>query len=241
MSNFFPTSNRLQWLISFLSGNGDLCRCYQCGGVLCNWKANENPFEEHASFFPHCKFIRHIKNDLYFEYVDFKKKLIGLRSKIDNSYAEKDIDCMRQISFQNYIEMKKSSEKLYQRLKLSSKNKVENDSFDILKQYLGEYFFFFDCQKLFKFLRSLNIINDSVSEDQLFSLDPEQTAAVGVMENPASRPDKLNCIICCDKQIQIVFVPCGHQLACLECSRQITDCPMCRKKIEQKIRTFFPN
>lgn len=51
----------------------------------------------------------------------------------------------------------------------------------------------------------------------------------------------LQCIICCDRQIEIVFVPCGHQLACRKCCERMTTCPVCRLAIESKVRTYFAN
>lgn len=49
------------------------------------------------------------------------------------------------------------------------------------------------------------------------------------------------CIICCSQQIEIVFVPCGHQLSCSKCSKKITICPVCRLKVDSKLRTYFAN
>lgn len=35
------------------------------------------------------------------------------------------------------------------------------------------------------------------------------------------------CIICFDQSIDCVATPCGHQVCCLQCSRNITRCPVC--------------
>lgn len=53
----------------------------------------------------------------------------------------------------------------------------------------------------------------------------------------ATRIKELNtCGICCDKQINVIFVPCGHKCTCLVCAKKITsstpaECPICRAKI----------
>ncbi|KPM06453.1 baculoviral IAP repeat-containing protein 3-like protein [Sarcoptes scabiei] len=49
----------------------------------------------------------------------------------------------------------------------------------------------------------------------------------------------LTCSICYERQIQVVFIPCGHQLACLKCAMQIDVCPVCRNRITSKLRTYF--
>ncbi|CAG2110562.1 unnamed protein product, partial [Medioppia subpectinata] len=39
--------------------------------------------------------------------------------------------------------------------------------------------------------------------------------------------------------IGVVFLPCGHQLACTQCAPCVTDCPICRKVIRGTVKTFF--
>lgn len=46
------------------------------------------------------------------------------------------------------------------------------------------------------------------------------------------------CVICLEEEYNAVFVPCGHMCCCLGCSLQLNSCPLCRRKIEQLVRTF---
>lgn len=46
------------------------------------------------------------------------------------------------------------------------------------------------------------------------------------------------CGLCCEKDKEIAFVPCGHFHVCEECSGQLFDCPLCRKVIDKKIRIY---
>ncbi|XP_075228805.1 E3 ubiquitin-protein ligase LRSAM1-like isoform X2 [Lycorma delicatula] len=48
------------------------------------------------------------------------------------------------------------------------------------------------------------------------------------------------CVICMDKQYQIVFIPCGHLCVCMTCVLPLRNCPLCRKSIDQKIRVIVP-
>jgi hypothetical protein len=50
---------------------------------------------------------------------------------------------------------------------------------------------------------------------------------------------RLLCKICLDREIGVVFLPCGHQLACTQCAPCVADCPICRKVIRGTVRTFF--
>ncbi|XP_027195179.1 putative inhibitor of apoptosis isoform X1 [Dermatophagoides pteronyssinus] len=58
-------------------------------------------------------------------------------------------------------------------------------------------------------------------------------------KNKQKSQSSLLCLICCDRAIQVVFLPCGHQLACMKCATQLDVCPICRTIIRDKVRTFF--
>ncbi|GLV42561.1 Sur-8 [Carabus blaptoides fortunei] len=64
---------------------------------------------------------------------------------------------------------------------------------------------------------------------------------------PSAPPAKLEpstsicaseCVICMDKECEIIFVPCGHMCCCSKCC-DVTDCPMCRGTIERKIKVIL--
>ncbi|XP_053169446.1 baculoviral IAP repeat-containing protein 7 isoform X3 [Hemicordylus capensis] len=41
----------------FYTGQGDYVRCFYCDGALRNWEAGDDPWVEHARWFPRCKFL----------------------------------------------------------------------------------------------------------------------------------------------------------------------------------------
>ena len=49
------------------------------------------------------------------------------------------------------------------------------------------------------------------------------------------------CGLCMEKRIDSVMIPCGHQYSCYKCltENQITKCPICRRHISQKVKTFM--
>ena len=49
------------------TGVGDSVRCYYCGGGLRNWEAGDDPWEEHAKWYPKCAHVILVKGQ---EYVD---------------------------------------------------------------------------------------------------------------------------------------------------------------------------
>ncbi|KAG5567616.1 hypothetical protein RHGRI_002978 [Rhododendron griersonianum] len=60
-------------------------------------------------------------------------------------------------------------------------------------------------------------------------------------ESDSSKKDRLMpnlCVICLEQEYNSVFVPCGHMCCCTSCSSHLTNCPLCRGRIEQVVRTF---
>lgn len=47
------------------------------------------------------------------------------------------------------------------------------------------------------------------------------------------------CLVCYTQERNAVFYPCGHVCACLDCAREIEDCPYCHKHIAEPIRFYF--
>ena len=47
------------------SGNRDRTKCFYCDGGLEKWGFNDDPWEEHAKWYPHCEFLKSSKGPLY--------------------------------------------------------------------------------------------------------------------------------------------------------------------------------
>lgn len=48
------------------------------------------------------------------------------------------------------------------------------------------------------------------------------------------------CIICLDRNIEILLSPCGHVAYCSICADKITHCSICRTKKENAVKAYFP-
>lgn len=47
------------------------------------------------------------------------------------------------------------------------------------------------------------------------------------------------CKICYSKEVGVVFLPCGHIVACVDCAPALTSCAVCRKPLEATVRAFL--
>ena len=53
--------------------------------------------------------------------------------------------------------------------------------------------------------------------------------------------DSQLCKICMENEISFVFIPCGHLITCENCalSENLKNCPMCRKQITTRLKTYL--
>ena len=50
--------------------------------------------------------------------------------------------------------------------------------------------------------------------------------------------ESLMCKICMEREINCVLLECGHMISCIDCSKQFSDCPICRRNVIRRVRTF---
>lgn len=48
------------------------------------------------------------------------------------------------------------------------------------------------------------------------------------------------CVICMDRQRNVVILDCGHFCCCGECAQRVNNCPVCRRAIARLVPTFTP-
>ncbi|XP_023258653.1 baculoviral IAP repeat-containing protein 8-like [Seriola lalandi dorsalis] len=81
--------------------------------------------------------------------------------------------------------------------------------------------------------------------EDCFNNTPESATAMTEQqdEDPLEKLMKLQrekqCKICMDKDISIVFIPCGHLVTCETCSKKLVKCPICCGAILQKLKTYI--
>uniref|UniRef100_A0A803TKV0 RING-type E3 ubiquitin transferase n=1 Tax=Anolis carolinensis TaxID=28377 RepID=A0A803TKV0_ANOCA len=73
--------------------------------------------------------------------------------------------------------------------------------------------------------------SDPVLYQDLFGLSME--------EQLRRLQEERTCKVCMDKEVSIVFIPCGHLVVCKECAPSLRKCPICRGTIKGTVRTFL--
>lgn len=53
----------------YYMGYRDVTKCFNCGGVLTEWEALDDPWVEHARWFPECTYVRNIRGQHFIDMV----------------------------------------------------------------------------------------------------------------------------------------------------------------------------
>ncbi|KFO77784.1 Baculoviral IAP repeat-containing protein 7-B [Cuculus canorus] len=243
----------------FFVGPRDIVQCFCCGGVLQDWEPGNCPTAMHLEFFPSCKFIcgEDVGNQelpplrQIFDTVDgqFLSLLQGIDSEEpalpnEPEYPEMIREEMRLSTFQNwprYTDMHPEQ--------LARAGFFYTGQGDVVRCFhcdgrirnwlLGDdpwrehAKWYPECEFL---LRSkgrefVNHVQESFANTPLSPVSTEEQLR-------RLREERI-CKVCMDRDVSVVFVPCGHLVACEECASNLRSCPICRAVIRGCVRTFM--
>ncbi|KFV89347.1 Baculoviral IAP repeat-containing protein 7-B [Fulmarus glacialis] len=245
----------------FFVGPRDEVQCFCCGGVLKDWGPGDCPIAEHLKFFPSCKFIcgedvgnqEMLPLQEIFDTVDgqFLSLLQGMDSEEtalpnEPEYPEMVTEEVRLSTFRNWPQYTDMHPEQLARAGFFYTGQgdvvrcfycdggVRNWSFgddpwrEHAKWYPG-------CEFL---LRSRG--RDFVSIWAFFfSFFGKDESRMSTEEQLRRLQEERMCKVCMDRDVSVVFVPCGHLVACGECALNLRLCPICRAVIRGSVRTFM--
>ncbi|XP_019289219.2 baculoviral IAP repeat-containing protein 3-like [Panthera pardus] len=67
----------------------------------------------------------------------------------------------------------------------------------------------------------------------------EDVSDLPVEEQLRRLQEERTCKVCLDREVSVVFIPCGHLVVCQDCAPPLRKCPICRGPIKGTIRTFL--
>ncbi|NXK55194.1 BIR7B protein, partial [Chauna torquata] len=245
----------------FFVGPRDQVQCFSCGGILKDWEPGDCPTAEHLKFFPFCTFICHeaVRNRQLlplqgiFDCVD--GQFLSLLQRIDSEetalpnqpeYPEMVTEEMRLSTFQNwprYTEMRPEQ--------LARAGFFYTGQGDAVRCFycdggMSNWVFGDDpWREHAKWYPRCEFLLRSRGREFVSSVQ-ESFASPLLPELPLSTEEQLRrlqeermCKVCMDRDVSVVFVPCGHLVACGECALNLRLCPICRAVIRGSVRTFM--
>ncbi|XP_004385918.1 baculoviral IAP repeat-containing protein 2 [Trichechus manatus latirostris] len=76
-------------------------------------------------------------------------------------------------------------------------------------------------------------------EKNMKYIPTEDVSGLSLEEQLRRLQEERTCKVCMDKEVSIVFIPCGHLVVCQECAPSLRKCPICRGIIKGTVRTFL--
>ncbi|XP_019492156.1 PREDICTED: E3 ubiquitin-protein ligase LRSAM1 isoform X2 [Hipposideros armiger] len=77
----------------------------------------------------------------------------------------------------------------------------------------------------------------------LGALEPTAPEELPESASPSAPPAELEvqtseCVVCLEREAQMIFLNCGHVCCCQQCCQPLRTCPLCRQEIVQRLRVY---
>ncbi|XP_064015558.1 E3 ubiquitin-protein ligase XIAP isoform X2 [Pogoniulus pusillus] len=209
-------------------GNGDHVVCFHCGGGLQEWKEDDDPWDQHAKWFPGCSFVR---NEKGIEFINNVHLRDGYRDSTteaaEGTIPPKD-DLLQNPLVQSAIDMGFCLSEI--RNTMEKRLQMSGESHTSVEDLVADL----SAQK--ENTREEEPNESPVEQDELIRL---QNLYLSTEEKLRRLQEEKLCKICMAKDISVVLIPCGHLVACKECAEPFDDCPLCRTNIMKKQEVFM--
>ncbi|XP_061865245.1 baculoviral IAP repeat-containing protein 7 [Colius striatus] len=242
----------------FYTGQGDVVRCFYCDGGVRNWSFGDDPWREHAKWYPGCEFLLRSRGRGFVSSVQetFSSTLLSPRDSWNQTeqhssasqdplrnWAVQALPSLDQFTtVQNVLQMGFDSTWVI--------NLVENRYILSGTFYLSESELISDLlQSDWEESSSAEESRDAAqresetsrSREEVQSVQQKESAESGMSTEEQLRrlQEERMCKVCMDRDVSVVFVPCGHLVACGECALNLRLCPICRALIRGTVRTFM--
>ncbi|NXT84270.1 XIAP ligase, partial [Zapornia atra] len=211
-------------------GNGDHVVCFHCGGGLQEWKKNEDPWDQHAKWFPGCGFVRKEKGLEFINNVHLKDGYGDSTVKAaEGTILPKGIyNLLQNPLVQSAMDMGFSLSEI--RSTMEKKLQMSGESHTSIEDLVADL----SAQK--ENTREEEPNDIPVDQDQLIRL---QNLYLSTEEKLRRLQEEKLCKICMAKDISVVLIPCGHLVACKECAEGLNECPLCRTTIMKRQGIFM--
>ncbi|KAK3099246.1 hypothetical protein FSP39_001508 [Pinctada imbricata] len=223
-------------------GTEDFTRCFFCGGGLREWEDEDDPWVEHARWYPKCVYIRQCKGDKYVQDIIEGKPLERVENECNEEPLQRNLntdEILMLPAVQSVIEMGYGKEIVLRAVKVKMK---EQD----IKYVSAETL----LQKAWDMEETGNQNKDKADDSETIEgatgvSTPENNREEtkeefeALLEENRHLKDQQICKICMDDPISIVFLPCGHMVTCGNCAPAMRKCPLCRRFIKGTVKAIL--
>ncbi|XP_041351914.1 putative inhibitor of apoptosis [Gigantopelta aegis] len=217
----------------FYVGNSDNVKCFTCDGLLSQWEPGDDPWIEHARWFPDCQFVRLVKGDTFIEQV--LQGETPMEEKETKSHSEKEHK-QDSVAIQALLENGCKMQEVSEAIKWLHENGGVPD--DVIPSAEKIYKIILDTEKI----PNGKVVSEDFQNQKRKppNKNSEETEDISSLleENRELKEQKI-CKICLDEEISIIFLPCGHLVCCGTCASSLSECPICRGTIKGAAKAFW--
>ncbi|KAK3535787.1 hypothetical protein QTP70_021099 [Hemibagrus guttatus] len=195
-------------------GQGECVVCFKCGGQLKNWQPDDDPWVEHAKFYPGCSFLLAEKGQEFINSIQLRHPGFSTANGF-SSHERTASNILQSEIAKQAVDMGYDPVKV-ERLILE-KLRQSRKGYSTVEDLIRDIF---------------NGVGDGDSAVRLKSEPEDPLKKLEMLQH-----EKL-CKVCMDSDITMVFIPCGHLVTCKQCSESLQKCPVCCAEITQKIKTY---
>ncbi|XP_053396569.1 baculoviral IAP repeat-containing protein 3-like [Mercenaria mercenaria] len=216
----------------FYTGFEDHVRCFTCDGGLRRWDAEDDPWTEHCRWFPACQYAREKKGDEFIALVQASTEEPENLTNEEGTGSQGLVRAIEQMTLRDpalkaVLDEHKNA-CLEMGYELGDFNAAVEDlrNMGIIRPTLDEI------------LDMVEVVQER-KQSQQRAAELEQSHFETPLEENLRLKSFVICMSCGKNNVNTLFIPCTHHRVCMECAEPLTECPVCRKNIRQKIRTFL--
>lgn len=198
----------------FYDGYMDRVICFSCGGALFHWDEHDDPLIEHVRWYPDCAYVT---------------LCLGPQENAEISKRQQDV-----------LETKEKEEYEVQEIDEVIARNVDSSCLEFYQKFnITQDTFRKAVRMLLKKGVPIAGIEKSHIEESLKEITRISKNDVKVTRKQTSSSVQNPCAVCLDDEKSVLFLPCQHLVACVNCASAVDTCPMCRTPIKSAIRAFF--
>ncbi|CAG2244790.1 BIRC7_8 [Mytilus edulis] len=237
----------------FYTGTEDHCRCFFCGGGLRRWEEGDLPWTEHARWYPKCPFVIQCKGEKFIEDVQKgqnpeiienlaenkqKKSPLGINGFKNNPSVQTILDFGYESDVVKaaYTRLKESGihdisaslllDTIYEKAESENHNATSDQAIA--------------CPNSIPVKEPDDKEHSNKTQENIEKIDPTLELSIRSLEEEnRNLKDQQTCKICLDEPVAIVFLPCGHMAACINCAPALRRCPICRAFIKGTVKAIM--
>ncbi|XP_059147850.1 uncharacterized protein LOC131935472 [Physella acuta] len=220
----------------YYAGYGDCARCFYCGGGLRNWEDEDDVFVEHARWFPKCAFIRQLMGHAF---VDMVQELNKTLDKIPYKLVKEKIGAPEKNS-----QLDTKDEPIKRDPAVRAVMEIGYKESDVVEaaKFVKKRDSMLSADSLVEELKKRNCqqTGQKLVRQTSFSIDNDNEEEIRKMKEKNNElRQQTVCKICMDKDVAVVFLPCGHLASCTDCAASLDKCPICRNPVKGIVRAFI--